>query len=125
MVNFLGRATVPPRFEGRTFHVHNENVTLMRTTPEECAAIGRDIGAKLSAARGPAALFLPLQGVSAIDRAGQPFDDPAARTALLEALRDAAPGVERHELDLHLNDPAFAEMAARRLIELIRAAGGS
>jgi uncharacterized protein (UPF0261 family) len=121
MVNFLGRATVPKQFEGRTFHVHNENVTLMRTPAEECAAIGRDIGAKLAAAKGPVALFLPLQGVSAIDRAGQPFDDPAARAALFEALRDAASGVERQELDLHLNDPAFAEAAARRLIELMRA----
>lgn len=120
MVNFLGRSTVPARFEGRLFHRHNENVTLMRTTPEENAALGREIATKLRAARGPVALFLPLRGVSAIDRAGQGFEDPAARAALFAALREHGPSLERHELDLHINDPAFAEAAARRLIELMR-----
>jgi len=120
-VNFLGRATVPPRFAGRRFHVHNENVTLMRTTPEESRAIGAEIGAKLRAATGPTALFLPLRGVSAIDREGQPFDDPAARAALFDALRERSGGVERVELDLHLNDPEFAEALARRLVEMMRA----
>jgi len=119
MVNFHGRATVPARFEGRRFHHHNANVTLMRTTPEECAAIGADIGAKLAAARGPTAVLLPARGVSAIDRAGQPFDDPAARAALATALRERCGAVEVTELDLHLNDPAFAEAAAQRLLALM------
>lgn len=124
MVNFLGRATVPERFGGRLFHRHNDNVTLMRTTPEECAALGLEIATKLGKARGPVALFLPLRGVSAIDRAGQSFDDPAAREALYVALRKHGPALERHELDLHINDAAFAEAAARRLIELMRGPTG-
>lgn len=119
MVNFLGPATVPARFEGRRFHHHNANVTLMRTTPEECAAIGAEIGTKLAAARGPTAVLLPARGVSAIDRAGQPFDDPAARAALANALRQNCGRVEVTELDLHLNDAAFAEACARRLLEMM------
>ena len=64
--------------------------------------------------------MLPLQGVSAIDRAGQPFDDPAAREALFEAIRAATGTVERIEINRHINDPAFAEAAANKLLELMR-----
>ena len=62
MVNFGPRETVPPQFEGRNLYVHNPTITLMRTTPEECAELGRRIARKLSAATGPTALFVPLQG---------------------------------------------------------------
>jgi uncharacterized protein (UPF0261 family) len=89
MVNFGPRASLPPAFEGRLVHEHNANVTLMRTTAEECAAIGREIGEKVGASRGPASILLPARGVSALDAEGRAFDDPAARAALLEAV--AAP----------------------------------
>jgi uncharacterized protein (UPF0261 family) len=120
MVNFHSPASVPPRFAGRTFYDHNPNVTLMRTTPEECARIGADMGRKLSAARGPVAVLLPKRGVSAIDRAGGPFDDPIARRALAEALRENGPNLDIEDVDLHINDPAFATRAAQWLLELMR-----
>ena len=120
MVNFYAPESVPPQFRNRTFYKHNANVTLMRTTPDENARIGADIGRKLSAARGPVSVLLPKRGVSAIDRVGQPFDDPAAREALHGAIRSAATGVEVSELDLHINDPEFADAAAARLVEMMR-----
>jgi uncharacterized protein (UPF0261 family) len=116
MVNFGARDTVPARFEARNLYVHNDSVTLMRTTPEECAELGRRIARKLSAATGPTALFLPLRGVSLIDAEGQPFYDPEADAALFAALRDGlGANVELHELDLELNDPRFAAAMAERL----------
>jgi uncharacterized protein (UPF0261 family) len=119
MVNFGPLETVPERFRDRNLYVHNPTVTLMRTTPEECAELGRRIGEKLSAATGPAALFVPLRGVSMIATAGQPFHEPAADEALLEALRaSVGENVEVHELDLDVNDPQFAEAMAMRLHEL-------
>jgi uncharacterized protein (UPF0261 family) len=121
MVNFGPRETVPPQFEGRNLYVHNPTVTLMRTTPEECAELGRQIARKLSAATGPTALFVPLKGVSMIATEGGPFHDPAADDALFGALRQGlAATVEVHELDTDVNDPAFAEAMADRLHELIQ-----
>jgi len=120
MVNFHAPDTVPARFQGRTFYRHNPNVTLMRTTVEENAAIGADIGRKLARARGPSAVLLPARGVSAIDREGQPFCDPAARSALFRAIRETAEGVEIRELDCHINDPQFADAAVARLLEMVR-----
>lgn len=116
MVNFGPRETVPEKFGDRKFHVHNANVTLMRTTPEENAKLGIEIAEKLNRAKGPVKLFVPLQGVSAIDRAGQPFDDVIARESLFSALRRDTPETMRTELDCHINDPKFAEAMARELL---------
>jgi len=116
MVNFGPRETVPEQFEGRNLYVHNPTITLMRTTPEECAELGRRIARKLSAATGPTALFVPLKGVSMIATEGGPFHDPAADEALFSALREGVgDNVELHELDLDVNDPAFADAMADRL----------
>jgi uncharacterized protein (UPF0261 family) len=119
MVNFGAVETVPARFEDRNLHVHNATVTLMRTTPDECAELGRRIARKLNAARGPVTLFVPLRGVSLIATEGQPFHDPAADAALIGALREGLePHVDVRELDTDINDPAFAVAMADRLHEL-------
>ena len=90
MVNFGPRETLPPQFEGRNLYVHNPTVTLMRTTPEECAELGRRIARKLSAATGPTALFVPLKGVSMIATEGGPFHDRGrGRGAVRRAPRGA------------------------------------
>ena len=120
MVNFFGLESVPQAFRERRLHKHNDHVTLMRTTADENALLGAEIASKLSNARGPTKVLFPLRGVSALDRDGQPFDDPAARKALLEGLLGARPGVETSVLDLHINDPQFAETAARDLLALMR-----
>ena len=122
MVNFGARDTVPPHFSERNLYVHNPSVTLMRTTPSECAELGRRIASKLSAATGPVALFVPLGGVSMIDAPGQPFHDPVADEALFAALREGVgPNVELVELDLNVNDEAFADAMVDTLDSYVRA----
>jgi uncharacterized protein (UPF0261 family) len=124
MVNFGPRDSVPAEFRSRRLHVHNPTVTLMRTTPEECAELGRRIARKLSAAKGPTALFVPLRGVSMIATKGEPFYDPAADEALFSAVREGlGPGVELHELDMDVNDPEFALAMANRLHEMLQEVG--
>ena len=119
MVNFGPRETVPEKFKDRKFHVHNASVTLMRTTQEENAKLGQELGRKVAAAKGRAAILLPLRGVSAIDHTGQPFDDPTARAALYDGVRATRGRTELIEMDCHINDPAFAEAAARKLLTLL------
>ena len=125
MVNFGPPATVPDRFSGRLFFEHNPTVTLMRTTAGEMAELGARIGRKVAAATGPAEVFWPDRGVSALDADGQPFRDPAADAACREALdRElTAAGRTLRLLDAHINDPAFAAAMADRLHQMI--AGGS
>jgi uncharacterized protein (UPF0261 family) len=123
MCNWGAIDTVPGAFKDRNLYRHNPQVTLMRTTPDENAALGRIIAEKLNATTGPTALFLPLRGVSMIDADGGPFWSPEADTALFDALRTTLDRskVDLVELDLHINDPAFADaMADRLLAELHR-----
>jgi uncharacterized protein (UPF0261 family) len=120
MVNFGPRDTVPASFEGRTFYQHNPNVTLMRTTAAENAELGRIMAEKLNRAEGPVYVLLPLRGVSAIDREGQPFHDPEADAAFRAALKTGLDArVTVRELDLNINDEAFADAAAEALLGMI------
>jgi len=120
MVNFGPPETVPEKFRPRRFYQHNPNVTLMRTTPDENDELGKEIAHKASAARGPTAVLVPRKGVSALDAEGQPFWWPEADAALFQSLRNwISPHVRLIELDLHINDAAFAETAVRTLLEMM------
>lgn len=121
MVNFGPRDTVPAAFADRLLYVHNPTVTLMRTTPDEMRELGRRVAAKLRAATGPAALFVPRQGVSALDAPGAAFADPKADAACFEAMEEGLRGsaVAVEDLDLHINDPAFGRAMADRLHDMI------
>ncbi|RUL88454.1 Tm-1-like ATP-binding domain-containing protein [Tautonia sociabilis] len=127
MVNFGPIATVPEAFRGRTLHVHNPTVTLMRTLPDECEALGRRIAATLRPSRAETVVLLPELGVSALDAPGQPFHDPEADARLFGAIREGLAGashVRVESLPLHLNDPAFADEAARLLLGVMRKGSG-
>jgi len=111
MVNFGAIDTVPAQYRGRNLYVHNPQVTLMRTTPEENRRMGEWIGAKLNACAGEVRFLLPEGGVSLIDAPGQPFHDAAADAALFEALEATVRQTARRRLlrlPHHINDPEFA-----------------
>lgn len=111
MVNFGAPDTIPERYRGRTFHVHNPQVTLMRTTVEENERMGRWIGERLNQMDGPVRFFLPEAGVSALDARGQPFWDPEADAALFHTLeRTVRPTGNRQLIRVkqNINDPEFA-----------------
>ena len=122
MANFGAMDTVPERYRqgARTFYEWNPSVTLMRTDAEENRRIGEVFARKANAASGPVAFLVPLRGVSILDGDGQPFCDRAADEALLQAvkagLRD---DIVVEELDCNINDPAFADRAVTKMLDLI------
>jgi len=126
MVNFGPMEDIPEEFRDRDLHVHNPQVTLMRTTPEECAELGRIIAEKLNGATGPTALVLPLSGVSMIDVEGEEFHDPEADEALFDALRETLDEeIELLELETDINDEEFARTIAEKLDEYMSNAGSA
>jgi uncharacterized protein (UPF0261 family) len=118
MVNFGERSSVPEKYNERLFYAHNPQITLMRTTPEECAQLGRIIAEKTNAYSAPSAILIPKKAVSVISAEGQPFYDPAADAALFSAIRDNAK-VEVIELDEEINSPVFARACAEKLLSLL------
>ena len=113
MVNFGAPETVPAKFAGRKFYQHNPQVTLMRTTADECAKLGGSLAEKLNRSTGLVTVLLPLRGGSVISAAGGPFHDANADQALFTALKTALrPGIQVMEMDCAINDSVFAEACA-------------
>lgn len=122
MVNFGPRETVPEHYRDRNLYVHNAQVTLMRTTPEENARMGRWIGGKLNACDGPVRFLIPEKGVSMIDAPGQPFYDPEADRALFEALEASVRQTGQRRLirvPHHINEPEFVAQVLAHFRELM------
>jgi uncharacterized protein (UPF0261 family) len=121
MCNFWAMDTVPAQFRGRRLHRHNPNVTLMRTTAEEAAKIGRFIAAKLNRMEAPVRFLIPEGGVSGLDKPDGPFWDPAADKALFDAIASGFSTTSSRKLirlPQHINDPEFAAALAASFREI-------
>jgi uncharacterized protein (UPF0261 family) len=116
MIAFTPPESLPVVYRDRLLYSHNQFVTLVRTTPEECTEFGRELAGKLNRAKGPVTLFLPLRGTSSYAVPGAVFHDPEADEALAHAVRlHIDRGVELIEMDTDINDPAFAKAMAEKL----------
>jgi uncharacterized protein (UPF0261 family) len=121
IANFGPIDTVPERFRDRNLYIHNPAITLMRTTPDECARLGEILAGKVNRATGPVAVFLPLRGTSAIAVAGGVFHDPVADEALFRSVRaNLDPSIELVEMDTDINDPECAIAMAECVDRLYR-----
>ena len=122
MVNFGPPETVPAQFRERNFYQHNPQVTLMRTTPGECAQLGKIIAEKLNASKGRVTLLIPRKAISVISAPGQKFHDPEADMALFDALKThLRKDIAVIEMGCAINDAAFAEACARALLQNLAA----
>jgi uncharacterized protein (UPF0261 family) len=120
MCNFWAMDTVPEKYRARNLYQWNPNVTLMRTSVEENAAMGAMIARAANASTGPVAILLPLKGVSQLDSPGNPFWDPDADGACYDAIKsNLKPGVPLIEMDANINDPAFADRAVGILLGMM------
>jgi uncharacterized protein (UPF0261 family) len=120
MANFWARDTVPDKFQDRLFYQWNPNVTLMRTSAEENAELGRILADKANASAGPVAFFLPRKGVSMLDAPGKEFWNPEADAALFEAIKNNVRGdIPVVELDSNINDDEFARAVSRQLLAFL------
>lgn len=123
MVNFMAMDSVPLALRQRKLYRHNDNVTLMRTSPEENVKIGGFLVAKLNSMTGPVRFFLPEGGVSALDAPGQPFWDPVADQALFSTIEQgfrSGPDRKLVRLPYNVNDPRFSDALVAAYNEIAR-----
>lgn len=117
MVNFGEPASIPERFKDRLFYQHNPQVTLMRTSPEECAELGRILAEKVNAYTGPVTVLLPLKAISVISAPGKPFHNPVADAALFTAIKaHLRPEIPVIEMECEINAPEFSEACVEALL---------
>ena len=122
MVNFGALNTVPGKWAGRRLHVHNPQVTLMRTSIEENRRIGVWIAERINRMHGPVRFLIPEKGVSLIDAEGEVFHDPEADAALFEALESTLRTSSRRQLirvPAALNDDAFAAAVVEQFRSMV------
>lgn len=121
MVNFGAIDTVPPQFRNRKLHVHNANVTLMRTSVDENRQIAAWIADKLNRSTADLRVLVPEGGVSLIDVPGQPFHDPEADAALFDELEQRLHVTDQRRLirlPCAINAPEFADALVHEFLEL-------
>jgi uncharacterized protein (UPF0261 family) len=112
MATFGPKRSLPEHLRNRRLYEHNPNTTLVRTSPQECAELGRRLAQRLGAAGPLTSLFIPLRGFSRLASPGRPFWDPKADRALIDAVRQhASPNLDIREFDTTINDPEFGEAA--------------
>jgi uncharacterized protein (UPF0261 family) len=120
MANFGGIQTVPEQYRSRNLYQWNPNVTLLRTNAEENRIIGKMIARAANEAKGPAAILLPMKGVSMLDSPGGEFWDPEADQACYDAIKqNVRADVPVIELDYNINDPEFSDAVANKLLEML------
>ena len=123
MANYGPPSTVPEEYRKakRLLYEWNPSVTLMRTNSEENRQMGEIFARKANAATGPVAFLIPTRGVSMLDGDGQPFCDREADQALIDGIKATLKaGIPVVELDVNINDRAFASKAVEMMLELIR-----
>jgi uncharacterized protein (UPF0261 family) len=123
MINFRTPEAVPEHYRNRTLHRHNQYITLVRTLPDECAAVGRWIAAKLNQCDGPVRFLLPEKGVSALDSPDRPFYDPEADRAFFDAMEGSVHQTgdrQVRRVPLHINDAGFAAAVVDSLQEITK-----
>ncbi|WP_158940825.1 Tm-1-like ATP-binding domain-containing protein [Burkholderia sp. S171] len=103
---------LPKEYEGRPYHAHNRLIASVTMTPEERRATARLFAEKLNKAVGPTTFLLPIKGIQQWDRPGQPLHDPVGLSAFVDEVRLTVKApVDLHEMDCHINDDAFVDMA--------------
>ena len=123
---------VPERYREREFFQYNVEILLMRTNAEEFTALGKLMGERLRAAKGPVRVLVPRDGWSALtgrkthDLAGREIGSwaqPQTDRVFVETLTRHLPDGAIKELPHHINDAAFADACVDELISLLPAAG--
>jgi uncharacterized protein (UPF0261 family) len=118
----------PKEMLERKHIIHNPLHTHVRANREEMAAVGRYIAERLSQSTGPAAVLIPNGGFTQLNIEGGPMYEPESDRGFLEGLTEVLDRRPEREIpvrqvDLHINDPAFAEQAAAMMRELIEKRG--
>ena len=120
-INFLGRETVPEKYQNRRLHWHTPQATTMRMEAGEMETIGSTIAGKLNRSKGKVEVVIPLKGFSAWDKEGKDFHDPAADKHLIDSLRrHISPSISVTEHDFHINDTPFADLIYERFTQIAK-----
>lgn len=97
------------QFPGKRYHVHNAQLTAVRTGPEEMEEVAKYFGSAFSNIRQPTEFFIPLKGFSNHDSEQGHLHDLSMPPIFEDLLRKYCPDdTVITALPYHINDAEFA-----------------
>lgn len=107
----------PETVDSRKKYWHTEDCVFHRSNADEVRRCVRWVADRLNTSNGKVTVLLPLQGTSAVDRAGAVLYEPETDRELFRAAHeDMGPNVEVIDVDAHINDAAFADAVTDQLL---------
>jgi len=118
-------ADIPAEILKRKYVIHNPIHTHVKANYREMFEPGQFIAERLGRSKGYATVLVPSRGFSQLNRAGGPIYEPESDAGFLEGLSEGfkkAPSKKAavKVVDLHINDPEFAQAAVYELHGLIQ-----
>ena len=120
LVDLCTWAQIPDAFKDREIYTHNRLIACAKITPAERVRVAKVIAEKLNSAKGPTAFIMPLAGIDEWDKEGGPFEDQQGlKDFAQEIKRSLNRNIQLHELEVHINDQEFADIALQILDQWI------
>ncbi len=114
LIDFPGWQDIPPRFADRPFHEHNRLIKSAALNNEERRETAREVAKRLAQSKAPVHFILPNQGIEEWDKEGGPAHDPDGLAAFLDEMRNSIKSpVVMTEIDAHINDKVFSDLAMK------------
>jgi len=116
--------TIPEKFRDRKTIPHSPLITDVRLNRDEQIEVAKEIATRLQHTKDPAVFVIPKKGYDSYSVAGMGFWEPESDAAFVETLRASlSSNIQLKELDMDINDPAFARAMVDELVELMKQKG--
>ncbi len=114
------RHNIPEQYKNRKIFFYDFR-SAIRLNQDETGTIADQLCAKLNKDASNIKILIPSRGWSEADRQGGPLHDPPMNRFLIRRLRDTLdPQIQIQEAHHHINDAAFAAIAAQMMDQMIR-----
>lgn len=114
------RESVPEVYRDRKIFFYDFRSGI-RLTAEESRILAAQMAERLNLHPPSVKVLIPTEGWSEPDqKAGPLYDPPTSREFVKELRRELDPGIEIREVQAHINDESFAQVAARVMHEMIQ-----
>ncbi len=112
------------QFPGRRYHMHNPQLTAVRTGLDDLKRLADHLAANVRDAKGPVRVFTPLGGFSSHDSAEGYLQDLSVPGPFADYLASVMPeSVPVTAIDAHFNDEAFSDAVIAASREMLAVKG--
>lgn len=119
------RQNIPEQYKDRKFFFYDFR-SAIRLNSGEMTILANQLSEKLNRDAERTKVLIPTHGWSEADREGGPLYDPEMNSVFIHRLKEVLnPRIEVREVNHHINDAAFGQIAAKMMDEMVQKSGSS